>query len=64
MHTGWRGGWHNGRHGHFRNGVFFVDPFPWYGYGGYYDPYTDDSAYNAYCDPDSQYYDPDYCSSD
>jgi hypothetical protein len=61
VHTGWNGGgWHNGHHGHFRGNVFIVDP-GWYGYGDYYAPYADDNGYNAYCDPNSAYYDPDYC---
>jgi hypothetical protein len=59
-----RGGGFRGRpgpHGHDRDGrSFFVFPYyydPYYGYDPYYPAYP----YDAYCDPYSPYYAPQYC---
>jgi hypothetical protein len=57
-----RHGLHHIGHGHFRGNVWIVDP-GWYGSDGSYAPYADDSAYNPHGDPNSEYYDPDYCDS-
>src|SRR4051812_26478055 len=44
----------------FRIGVGFYGGYPYYPYDyGYGYPYG--YSYNAYCDPDSAYYDPDDC---
>jgi len=51
-------------HDHHHDGrPFFVFPYfydPYYGY----DPYYPGDPYDAYCDPYSQYYAPQYCSWD